>query len=151
MKALLERVRREPAVVIGFVGAIIALAAAFGFDLTGEQTGAIMAFVSAGLAFVVRSQVTPTIAVGAAEQNDAAGADLVAGPASALPNETPVDVVPAEDVFGVGTDAARLVGRKDQAAYRDERGEMQVNGTLATVAFVMVIVCGAIFLLSLIF
>lgn len=50
---------REPAVVVGFVGAAIALGVSFGLPITAEQVGFIMAFVSAGLAFVTRSQVSP--------------------------------------------------------------------------------------------
>ena len=60
MHAIIDRIRREPALVVGFVAATIALATAFGLDLTKEQTGAITAFVVAALAFVTRSQVSPT-------------------------------------------------------------------------------------------
>lgn len=55
-----ERIRREPALVVGLVQAILALVVAFGLDLSGEQTAAILAVTAAVLAFVVRSQVTPT-------------------------------------------------------------------------------------------
>ncbi|MGL5910649.1 MAG: hypothetical protein ACRCZP_11650 [Phycicoccus sp.] len=51
--------RREPALVSGFVAAAVALAIAFGLDLTDTQVGAIMAAVTALLALIVRSQVTP--------------------------------------------------------------------------------------------
>lgn len=51
---------REPAVILGLVGAAIALGVGFGLPVTPAQTGLIMAFVSAVLAFVVRSQVVPT-------------------------------------------------------------------------------------------
>ena len=57
---MIARIRSEPALVTGFTAAVIALGVAFGLDLTGEQTGAIMAVVTAALAFVTRSQVTPT-------------------------------------------------------------------------------------------
>lgn len=59
MNALFDRIRREPALVTGFTAAVIALAVAFGLDLTGEQTGAIMALVTAVLGFVTRAKVTP--------------------------------------------------------------------------------------------
>lgn len=59
MSAVVDRIRREPALVVGFVAAMIALGTAFGLELTNEQTGAISAFVVAVLAFVTRSQVTP--------------------------------------------------------------------------------------------
>lgn len=52
--------RREPAVIVGVVQAIIALAVSFGFDLSTEQVGAILAVTAAVLALVTRSQVTPT-------------------------------------------------------------------------------------------
>ena len=57
---MLDRVRREPALVSGLVAAVIALVVSFGLELSPEQIGSIMAVTSALLAFVVRSQVTPT-------------------------------------------------------------------------------------------
>lgn len=51
--------KREPAMVVGTVQAIIALAVAFGFNLSVEQVGAILAVTAALLALVTRSQVTP--------------------------------------------------------------------------------------------
>lgn len=59
MNAILDRIRREPALVTGAVGAVLALVVAFGFELSGEQTGAIMAVVTAVLGFVTRAKVTP--------------------------------------------------------------------------------------------
>lgn len=59
MNALFDRIRREPALVTGFTAAVIALAVAFGLELSGEQTGAIMALVTAVLGFVTRAKVTP--------------------------------------------------------------------------------------------
>lgn len=50
---------KEPALIIGAVGAIVALAVSFGLPVTTEQVGFIMAAVSAVLALVTRSQVTP--------------------------------------------------------------------------------------------
>ena len=38
---------------------LIALGVAFGLELSGEQTGAIMAVVTAALGFVTRAKVTP--------------------------------------------------------------------------------------------
>lgn len=57
---MIDRIKREPALVSGLVAAALALAIAFGLDLTEKQVGAIMAVVAAVLALVVRSQVTPT-------------------------------------------------------------------------------------------
>jgi hypothetical protein len=52
--------RREPAVILALVSAVIALAVGFGLDVTAEQAGLIMAAVSAVIGVVTRSQVTPT-------------------------------------------------------------------------------------------
>ena len=56
---MLDRIRREPALISGAVAALIALLTAFGLDLTAEQVGAVLAVVTAVLAFVVRSKVLP--------------------------------------------------------------------------------------------
>ena len=50
---------KEPALIVGFVGAAIALGVSFGLPVSAEQVGFVMAFVTAGLAFVTRSQVSP--------------------------------------------------------------------------------------------
>lgn len=50
---------REPALLLGLLETVLALVLAFGFDLSGEQVGAIMAAAAAFLALVTRSQVTP--------------------------------------------------------------------------------------------
>ena len=50
---------REPALVMGALNAIIALAVGFGLDLSPDQIGAIMAAVAAVIAVIVRSRVTP--------------------------------------------------------------------------------------------
>lgn len=50
---------REPAVILGLLGAAITLAVAFGLKLSDAQTGAITAFAVAVLAFVTRTQVKP--------------------------------------------------------------------------------------------
>jgi hypothetical protein len=50
---------REPALIIGVVQALVALAVGFGLDITEEQVGLILAGVAAVLALVTRSQVTP--------------------------------------------------------------------------------------------
>ena len=148
MKALFDRLRREPAVILTFLVALFGLLAAFGWEMSKEQTGAIISLVTVVVGFVIRSQVTPTIAVGAAEQNDVAGNELVAGPASALPNETPVDVVPAVDVFGEDTLAGGLAGRTAQARHGDrrepgydpdhERGDLSTRDILLIAALVLV-------------
>ena len=59
MDAFIERVRREPVLITGFLQAVLGLLLAFGIDLSTEQIGAIMALTDAGLAFVARRKVTP--------------------------------------------------------------------------------------------
>lgn len=49
---------REPALIIGAIQAVIALAIGFGLHVTPEQFGLIMAAVAAIMAVVVRTQVT---------------------------------------------------------------------------------------------
>ena len=58
---MLARIKAEPAVVISFVGALIALAVAFGFHLTTDQTAALMAVATLAVGFVTRSQVSPVV------------------------------------------------------------------------------------------
>lgn len=50
---------REPAVIVSLVAAVIALAVAFGLDVSEEQTGAVMAVVVILAGLVIRSQVSP--------------------------------------------------------------------------------------------
>lgn len=50
---------REPALIIGVVNALLAVAVGFGLDVTPEQVGLVNAAVAAVLAFLVRTQVTP--------------------------------------------------------------------------------------------
>lgn len=69
MQSVIDRVRREPALVSGLVTAVLALAVSFGLDLTEEQVGSILAVVAAVMALVVRQQVTPT---GGGTSDDAA-------------------------------------------------------------------------------
>lgn len=50
---------REPAAFLSLVSSAIALVSAFGFDLSGEQVGAIMAFTAVVVGFITRSKVSP--------------------------------------------------------------------------------------------
>lgn len=69
-------IREEPARLVGILLAALALASAFGLNVTDEQSAAIVAFVSAVLALggmeVVRGQVTPNQKV-AARTDEGAG------------------------------------------------------------------------------
>ena len=51
---------REPALILGLIQTILALLLAFGFDLSTEQVGAILAVSAAVLSVIVRSRVTPS-------------------------------------------------------------------------------------------
>lgn len=59
---------KEPAVLVGLVQAILALAVSFGADLTSEQVGSIMAVTSALLALLVRQAVVSPATLAKAEQ-----------------------------------------------------------------------------------
>lgn len=48
---------REPALILAAVQAVLALALAFGFDLTEEQVGAVLAVTAALLGLVTRQSV----------------------------------------------------------------------------------------------
>jgi hypothetical protein len=52
-------IRREPALIVGLIEALLVLAVAFGLDLTAEQMAAIVAVATVLGGLVVRSQVTP--------------------------------------------------------------------------------------------
>lgn len=56
---MIDKIRNEPVLVTAFVTNVIALAVAFGFSLSDEQTAAIVAVVNSCLAFVARKQVSP--------------------------------------------------------------------------------------------
>lgn len=50
---------REPALVLGALNALLAVAVGFGLDVSPEQVGLINAAVAAVLAVITRSRVTP--------------------------------------------------------------------------------------------
>ena len=87
---MLDRLKREPALISGLVAAAIALVTAFGLELSNEQVGVTMAVTAAVLAIVTRQSVTPNIAVAAKSEPPAA--QPVAGPAAEGIND-PVDVL----------------------------------------------------------
>lgn len=96
---MLDRIRREPALVTGLVSALIALGVAFGLDLSGEQTGAIMAVTAAILAVVTRQSVTPNVDVQSV--TDPGGpTGVAAGPGADLPNGQPVQPPSPADFGG---------------------------------------------------
>lgn len=59
------RLKNEPALLLGLVQAVLAVAVSFGLSLSAQQVGAIVALTAAATAVVVRRQVTPVAAGGA--------------------------------------------------------------------------------------
>lgn len=59
MNKIVEFLKSEPALILGAVQAILALAITFGAGLSTDQVGAILALSAAVLAVVTRSRVTP--------------------------------------------------------------------------------------------
>lgn len=55
---------REPALILGAVQTLLALAVGFGLNISTEQVALILAASAAVLSVVVRSQVTPVAGVG---------------------------------------------------------------------------------------
>lgn len=55
----MERIKNEPALVSGFVAAVLGLVMAFGLDLSTQQVVGIESLVIAVLAFVTRQLVVP--------------------------------------------------------------------------------------------
>ena len=54
---------KEPAVWVGLLQAVLALAVGFGLDITEEQLALSLAVAAAVSAVVVRSRVSPTSAI----------------------------------------------------------------------------------------
>lgn len=50
---------REPALFFGLLGAILAVAAAWGLDISTEQSAALYLALAAVMGFVIRQRVTP--------------------------------------------------------------------------------------------
>ena len=59
MRVVADRIQNEPVLVLGVVQAGVALVAAFGLDLSGDQMGALVAFSAALLSVIARTRVTP--------------------------------------------------------------------------------------------
>lgn len=87
---------REPALILALVQAVLALIAAFGLHLSGEQVASILAVTAAVLGVVTRQAVTPNGSV-VAKVDDPPPA-TVAGPASDVPEGDQVEVLPVVDV-----------------------------------------------------
>lgn len=55
----MDRLVKEPTLVVELVRAVLLVAVVFGLPLSDEQTAALLLLVSAGLAVVNRQKVTP--------------------------------------------------------------------------------------------
>lgn len=145
MKTILERVKNEPALLIGLVAAVISLVLAFGVSLTDEQVGGIMAVVVAVLAVVTRSQVTPTRSVAA----EVIKGEVVTGEA-VPPAGEPATVVTA-DTGGLSRldrmDGLRHPEEGQPSARHPEEGAVDTSILLA-LACIVVIICGLVWLVQ---
>jgi len=90
MNQAVQKVSREPALLVGVVTSGLGLAVLFGVPLSNEQTGGIVVFLGAVMA-LVRYIVTPSVDVVAQKKP---GERATAGPAAVAPTGTPVTVVP---------------------------------------------------------
>lgn len=92
----------EPAIILGFVSAVLVLLTAFGVQMTDDQTAAITGIVSAvlvlGGAFVTRKAVTPNVKVVARETSDGAVVSGPADPTSPDGAEVVVATMGADDI-----------------------------------------------------
>lgn len=114
MHAIWEKIKREPALLLGLLGASITLATAFGLELTNEQTGGITAVVVAILAIITRANVTPNVSVAAKEAHapveEQAEVELIAGEASEVITGAPVDVIATSDPRAYDDEDVRPLG-----------------------------------------
>lgn len=133
MNAIVEYVKKEPAILIALLGAVFALFAAFGLALTTEQTGAITAVVIIILGIVTRQSVTPNAAVAAKVEN--ATGQVVTGQA-APPAGEPAAVVTSDD--GTGLDDFHDDGLDEGGAFD--------SGLLIAAAAVVIIIVGVVWL-----
>lgn len=92
MKNFITKLSREPALVLGVITAGLSLAVLFGVDLSAEQIAGVGVFFGALFA-LTRYLTTPASEVVA--QLPPGSAAPVAGPASDIPNGTPVEVEPS--------------------------------------------------------
>jgi hypothetical protein len=53
------KLKNEPALIVGFVQAVLALAVSFGLGLSVDQVGAIVAVAAAATSVLLRQQVSP--------------------------------------------------------------------------------------------
>jgi len=71
MNAIVAKINNEPVLAFALIQALIGLGVAFGFDLSGEQTSALLVASGAVLAIVCRGRVTPVTAPARDEEGSA--------------------------------------------------------------------------------
>lgn len=129
---MLQKITREPALIVGVVTSGLGLAALFGLDLTAEQTAQIMVFLGAVMA-LVRFLTTPASEVLVQVKPDGA---VVAGEAAVLPTGTQLEVYgPPHPASASQVIAVESVEVRPELV--DERGHLD-----AQMAFVIVCLIG---------
>lgn len=111
---------REPALILALVQAVLAMVAAFGLHLSGEQVASILAVTAAVLGVATRQAVTPNGSV-VAKVDDPPPA-TVAGPAADVPEGDPVHIIP-----GTTLDVPQSSDAKSDAAYYTGRHAKQTD------------------------
>jgi hypothetical protein len=87
---IIQRIVREPAVLLGLLNALFGLAVIYGVHLSVDQIGAINVAVGAAIAFL-RFVLTPSAEVVAQQKP---GEAVKAGPAAPIETGAPVQVIP---------------------------------------------------------
>lgn len=135
MKTIIERIKNEPALLIGLISSIISLFLAFGIELSDKQVGGIMAVVVAVLALVTRNKV---VAFRRVESYQTIQGETVTGPAA------PPEGRPAETVVDPARADLSNLDRLDGIRHPEE-GAVDTSILLA-LACVVVILCGLVWL-----
>jgi hypothetical protein len=90
---VIQRITREPNLILGVVTAGLSLAVIFGVDLSAEQVASVGVFIGAIVA-LVRFITTPADEVAA--QITPGNTEAKAGPAAKVADGTPVEVITHE-------------------------------------------------------
>lgn len=101
---MLQRVTREPALIVGVVTSGIGLAVLFGLQVNQEQTGGIVLFLGAVMS-LVRFLTTPANQVVAQVKP---GGEVVAGAAAQAPTGQELTVTDTGDLAGPVLDAVPI-------------------------------------------
>jgi hypothetical protein len=89
--------KKEPALLLGVIQALIVLGVAFGLQLTAEQTGAILAVLAALIALLTRQQVA----------SPATAETLARGTLQS--NPTPKQQTKAKEILGIPAQAGTVI------------------------------------------